>query len=28
VRELGHEFAFSGESQEFLGGIHRLVFLR
>ena len=28
VRELGHEFAFSGEPIEFLRGIHRLASLR
>ena len=28
MRELGHEFAFSGEPIEFLRGIHRLASLR
>lgn len=28
MRELGHKFAFGGELQEFLGGIHRLFSLR
>ena len=28
MRELGHEFAFSSESVEFLRGIHRLASLR
>jgi hypothetical protein len=27
MRELGHKFAFSSESVEFLGGIHRLASL-
>jgi hypothetical protein len=28
MRELSHKFAFSGESVEFLRGIHQLAFLR
>jgi hypothetical protein len=28
MRELGHEFAFSGEPIEFFRGIHRLASLR